>query len=189
MKSAFIALAIVFAVTLASAQTTTETAKSIYDVPVLRMVADSGVTTTLAEHRGKVLLIVNVASKCGFTGQYKGLEDLNDKYRDKGLRVLGFPCNDFGSQEPGTETEIVEFCRSKFDVSFPLYAKVHAKDEKSPLYAFLTEATSDKGDVKWNFEKFVVARDGSVVARFRSKVSPDAPELVQAIERELEKRN
>ena len=163
--------------------------KSIYAIKVEPMEADESTSDTLAPHRGKVLLIVNTASQCGFTPQYKGLQELHKRYNDAGLLVLGFPSNDFGGQEPGTETEIVEFCTKNFDVGFPLYAKVHAKGEEiAPLYRYLTEGpTPETGEVKWNFEKFLVGRDGTIVGRYRSQVAPDDPLLIAAIERELAK--
>lgn len=165
-----------------------ETTESVFNIPVMQMVANGGTTTTLEKYRGKVLLIVNVASKCGFTPQYKALEETNRKYADKGLQVLGFPSNDFGHQEPGTESEIVEFCKSKFDVTFPLLAKVHTNGpDTAPIYVFLKSHAPEKGDVKWNFEKFLIGRDGQVVARFRSPLKPDSPEVTSAIERELAK--
>lgn len=148
----------------------------------------NGEAKSLSDYAGNVLLIVNVASYCGYTPQYKGLEHLNQTYRDQGLRILAFPCNDFGAQEPGTNTQIAEFCTKNYAVSFELFDKVHAKGaDQHPLYAQLTQATEPTGDVSWNFEKFLVSKTGEVVARFRSSVSPDAPELVSAIAAELAK--
>lgn len=142
----------------------------------------------LSDYAGQVLLIVNVASQCGYTPQYKGLEQLNQRYKDKGLRVLGFPCNDFGAQEPGTNEEIVQFCDRNYGVTFDLFDKVHAKGaSQDPLYKTLTESVIPAGDVSWNFEKFLVSKTGEVVARYRSSVSPDSPELISAIEQELAK--
>lgn len=144
-----------------------------------------GEAKPMSDYTGDVLLIVNVASKCGNTPQYAQLEALNQKYAARGLRVLGFPCNDFGNQEPGTFEEIQQFCSTKYDVTFPIFNKVHAKgDDKSPLYQRLTQA-EPAGDVSWNFEKFLVAKDGAVVGRFTPKTRPDAPEVVSAIEHEL----
>ena len=141
-----------------------------------------------ADYQGKVLLIVNVASFCGYTPQYKGLEQLNQDYKDKGLQVLGFPCNDFGAQEPGTNEEITTFCETNYGVTFDLMDKVHAKgSEQHPLYKTLTNSVEPKGDVAWNFEKFLIGKQGEVVARFASAVTPDSSELVQAIEAELAK--
>ncbi len=160
--------------------------KSIYQIPLKDI---QGQPTSLAPYKGQVLLLVNVASRCGYTPQYTGLEALYEKYKDKGLRVLGFPCNDYGAQEPGTNAEIVQFCSTKYHVSFPLFDKLHTKGpEQHPLYRFLTgKSAAFPGDVAWNFEKFLIARDGTVVARFKSPVKPDAPELVAAVEKELAK--
>ena len=144
-----------------------------------------GTDRAMAGLAGHVLLIVNVASRCGYTPQYTGLEALNRKYAAQGLKVLGFPCNDFGAQEPGTLEEIQTFCSTKYDVTFEIFGKVHAKgDDKSPVYARLTQA-EPAGDVGWNFEKFLVGKDGAVIARYKSNVAPDAPELVGAIEAAL----
>lgn len=140
----------------------------------------------LSEYSGKVLLIVNVASYCGYTGQYSGLEKLSQKYHDAGLRVLGFPCNDFGAQEPGSNEEIVQFCDKNYGVTFDLFDKVHAKgSNQHPLYDRLTSSVEPKGDVSWNFEKFVVSKNGEIVARLKSGTTPDSSELTQIIEREL----
>lgn len=155
---------------------------SISDVTV--RTAD-GRDKQLGDYKGNVLLIVNVASKCGSTPQYEQLEALNRQYAAQGLRVLGFPCNDFGEQEPGTIDEVLEFCSSNYGVSFEIFDKLHAKGpEQSPLYAKLTQV-EPAGDVVWNFEKFVVAKNGNAVGRFRHKMKPDDPEIVSAIEREL----
>ncbi len=144
-----------------------------------------GKDQALSAYAGKVLLIVNVASYCGYTPQYKGLESLYQKYRDQGLEILAFPCNDYGAQEPGTNAEIQQFCETRFGVTFPLFDKVHAKGaEQHPLYARLTQ-TAPAGDVAWNFEKFLVNKKGEVVGRYKSAVAPDAAELIGAIEREL----
>ncbi len=140
----------------------------------------------LSDYSGNVLLIVNVASFCGYTPQYDGLEKLNQQYRDAGLRILAFPCNDFGAQEPGSNAEIVEFCTTNYGVNFELFDKVHAKgSEQHPLYAQLTSAVQPTGEVAWNFEKFLIGKQGEVVARFKSGVKPDSPELIAAIEKEL----
>jgi glutathione peroxidase len=145
-----------------------------------------GKETSLAEHEGNALLIVNVASKCGLTPQYEALQALSDKYADRGLRVLGFPCNQFMGQEPGTLEEISEFCSTTYGVTFPLYEKIDVNGaQRHPLYATLAEtsdAEGQAGDVQWNFEKFLVDADGSVVARFRPRTQPDAPEVRTAIE-------
>jgi glutathione peroxidase len=145
-----------------------------------------GSPASLAEFRGRALLVVNVASKCGLTPQYAGLEELHERYADRGFSVLGFPCNQFGAQEPGTPGEIAEFCSTTYGVTFPLFEKLDVNGAKQhPIYAELTQTTDGEGtagEVQWNFEKFLVAPDGSVVGRFRPPVAPDAPELVAAIE-------
>jgi glutathione peroxidase len=143
----------------------------------------SGKETSLKDYNGQVLLIVNVASKCGFTPQYKSLEANYRKFKDQGFAVLGFPCNDFGAQEPGTNEEIKQFCSSKYDVTFPLFDKLHVKGpEQHPLYAALTGKDSPfPGDVKWNFGKFLIGRDGTVLKRWDSKVTPDSEEISKAI--------
>jgi glutathione peroxidase len=147
----------------------------------------SGNPKSLSDYQGKVLLIVNVASYCGYTPQYKGLEALYQTYRDRGLEILAFPCNDFGMQEPDSNDKIQQFCETRYGVSFPLFDKVHAKGaEQHPLYAQLTQ-TDPKGDVAWNFEKFLVNKQGEVVGRYQSAVAPDSSELTSAIERELAK--
>ena len=147
-----------------------------------------GQPKALSDYAGNVLLIVNVASYCGYTGQYKGLEQLNQKYKDQGLRVLGFPCNDFGAQEPGTNEEIVQFCDRNYGVTFELFDKVHAKgSDQHPLYKTLTTTSIPAGEVSWNFEKFLISKTGEVVGRYRSSVTPDSPELTAAIEKELAK--
>jgi glutathione peroxidase len=143
--------------------------------------------TTLAKYRGKVLLIVNVASKCGNTPQYSSLESIYQKNSAKGLVVLGFPCNDFGSQEPGTLEEIKQFCSKNYSVTFPMFDKLHVKGpEQHPLYACLTGKDSPfPGDIKWNFGKFLISRNGQILARFEPGIKPDAPEVVQAIDKAL----
>ncbi len=138
----------------------------------------------LGDWSGKVLLIVNVASRCGFTRQYAGLQKLQDAYGDRGLVVLGFPCNDFGAQEPGTLPEIQQFCSTTYGASFELFDKVHATGAKTEPYSTLTQA-EPAGDVAWNFEKFLVGRDGKVIARFKSGVEPESAELTGAIEAAL----
>jgi len=138
----------------------------------------------LGEWAGQVLLIVNVASRCGFTRQYAGLQKLQDTYGSQGLTVLGFPCNDFGAQEPGSLAEIQQFCSTTYGASFPLFDKVHATGAKTEPYTTLTQA-EPAGDVAWNFEKFLVGKDGTVLARFKSGVEPDNSELTQAIEAAL----
>ena len=147
-----------------------------------------GSPITLADYAGKVLLIVNVASQCGYTPQYSGLEALNKKYGSQGLAVLGFPCNDFGAQEPGTNSEIAQFCETKYGVTFDMFDKVHAKgSDKHPLYQTLTTAVEPQGDVAWNFEKFLINKQGEVVARYKSGVAPNDSQLISDIEAELDK--
>jgi len=143
----------------------------------------------LSDYKGKVLLIVNVASKCGFTSQYEGLQKIYEMYKDQGFEVLGFPCNDFGGQEPGTNEEIKNFCSLNYDVTFPMFNKVHVKgEEKAPLFDLLTN-NSVTGDstIKWNFEKFVIDKEGNVVDRFRSITKPDSKKITSLIEHELSK--
>lgn len=147
-----------------------------------------GTKAKLSDYRGKALLLVNVASECGYTPQYAQLQELYGRYKDRGLVVLGFPSNDFGGQEPGDAKAIKEFVTSKFAVDFPMMAKVHAKGpEIAPIYKALTEDTADgiKGEVKWNFTKFLVDPSGKVVARFDSPVEPMSPELTAAVEKAL----
>ncbi len=147
-----------------------------------------GTEKKLADYKGKALLIVNTASQCGYTPQYAGLQELYEEYKDKGFEVLGFPSNDFGGQEPGSEAEIKTFCERKYKTTFPMFAKVKALNPgKSPLYAFLTEQTPEgvKGDVRWNFTKFLIAADGTVAGRFESGVKPTDPELMKAVEKAL----
>ena len=142
-----------------------------------------GKPAPLSAYQGKVVLIVNVASRCGFTPQYAGLEALYEKYKDRGFAILGFPANNFGAQEPGTNEEIKTFCSSKYNVTFPMYSKISVKgDDQAPLYQFLT-ATG--GEIQWNFTKFLVDKDGKVVARFEPKVTPESPEVTGAIEKAL----
>jgi glutathione peroxidase len=142
-----------------------------------------GKPAPLSAYQGKVVLIVNVASRCGFTPQYAGLEALYEKYKDRGFVILGFPANNFGGQEPGTNEEIKTFCSSKYNVTFPMYSKISVKgDDKAPLYQFLT-ATG--GEIQWNFTKFLVDKDGKVVARFEPKVTPESPDVAEAIEKAL----
>jgi glutathione peroxidase len=144
-----------------------------------------GKEQSLAEYKGKVLLVVNVASKCGYTPQYEGLERLHEKLSARGFAVVGFPANDFGAQEPGTDAEIKTFCTTNYGVKFPMFSKITVKGSgKHPLYAFLTEGPP-AGEVKWNFEKFLVGKDGKVIGRYPSSVDPEDPKLVQAIEAAL----
>ena len=159
-------------------------AQSIHDIAVTDI---DGKATTLAPFKGRVLLIVNVASECGYTSQYAGLQELFEKYAAKGLSVLGFPCNQFGGQEPGSNADIKKFCAANFRVTFPLFAKIEVNGaNRHPLYAALVgKASPVPGNVKWNFEKFLIGRDGKVLARFGAGAEPDSPEVIQAIEKAL----
>lgn len=143
----------------------------------------------LSDYKGKVLLIVNVASQCGFTKQYSGLQEIYEKYKDQGFEVLGFPCNDFGGQEPGSNEEITEFCSLNFNVTFPMFDKVKVLgDEKEPLFEALTNNTvTGKSNIKWNFEKFIIDKKGNVVDRFRSITKPESKKITSLIEKELSK--
>jgi glutathione peroxidase len=151
-----------------------------------------GKNVKLAKYRGKVVLIVNVASKCGLTPQYAGLQAAYEKYRKQGFVVLGFPANEFNGQEPGTDAEIKQFCSTTYRVTFPMFSKVVVKgDGQAPLYRFLTSKETNPdlaGDIEWNFAKFLVGRDGKVVARFRPRTAPADPALVTAIEEQLKRR-
>ncbi len=161
-------------------------AKSIHDFSAKTI---DGTEKSLGAYRGRVALIVNVASECGLTPQYEGLEALHEAYSAKGLSVLGFPANEFGAQEPGTETQIKEFCTTRYGVKFDMFAKVKVKGEGiDPLFQFLTSKETDpafSGDIKWNFNKFLVGKNGEVLARFEPKVEPTSPEVKQAIEKAL----
>ena len=149
----------------------------------------NGTPAPLANFKGKVLLVVNVASNCGYTPQYKGLEALYQKYKDRGLVVVGFPANNFLGQEPGTDAEIKTFCSTKYNVTFPMFSKVSVKGEdKAPLYQFLTDKSANPatgGEIKWNFTKFLVDRDGKVIQRFEPGAKPESPEVISAIENTL----
>jgi glutathione peroxidase len=165
-------------------QTLALTAASVYDVPLKDI---DGKDTSLKAYQGKVLLVVNVASKCGLTPQYKALEALHEKYKDKGFTVLGFPCNQFAGQEPGTNEEIKQFCTSKYNVSFPMFDKLEVNGpNRHPLYVQLVGKDSPfPGDIKWNFGKFLVGRDGKIIKRFEPRVTPDSPEITKAVEEAL----
>ncbi len=159
---------------------------NIYD---LKLTSIDGQPIELSKYKGKVLLIVNVASECGMTPQYEGLQALHEKYKEKGLAVLGMPCNQFGAQEPGSNQEIKAFCTSSYKVTFDMFSKIEVKGkEASPLYKQLTildTKPQGAGPVGWNFEKFLVSRKGDVIARFGSSVEPDSPDLVEAISKAL----
>jgi glutathione peroxidase len=176
----------VVASTVLAAEPAKGTPMSVYDFKVKTI---DGKEASLADYRGKVLLIVNTASACGYTPQYAGLESLYEKYKDRGLVVLAFPSNDFGGQEPGTNAEIKKFCELRYKTTFPLFAKIDVKgDSADPLYKYLTGLPGKQGgQVGWNFNKFLVAPDGAVVEHFDSKVTPDSPALTQKLEHLLPK--
>jgi glutathione peroxidase len=160
-------------------------AANIYDFTLPSI---DGKPMPLAEFKGKVVLVVNVASRCGYTPQYSALQSLYEKYKDQGFVIVGFPANNFGAQEPGTNEEIKTFCSRKYNVTFPMYSKVSVKgDDQTPLYRYLTKQTGPSivGDIKWNFTKFLVDRNGTVVERFESAVTPDSKEVVSAVEKQL----
>jgi glutathione peroxidase len=179
--------AMTYGFTLASVKPVGANPTSVYD---FTMKSIDGQKVNLADFRGKVVLIVNVASRCGFTPQYEGLEKIYNKYNAQGFVILGFPANNFMSQEPGTDEEIKTFCSAKYNVTFPMFSKISVKgSDIHPLYKFLTDKSSDPefaGDIKWNFNKFLVDKNGKIVARFDSQVKPDSVEIMGAIEKELQ---
>jgi glutathione peroxidase len=162
--------------------------KGFYDIEVKTI---NGESLTMEHYKGKVLLIVNTASKCGFTGQYEGLQKLYDTYKDKGFVVLGFPSNDFLKQEPGSNEEIASFCKLNYGVTFPMFSKISVKGAgQHPLYTYLTSSETNPdfaGKISWNFNKFLISADGEVIGRFGSRTEPDDKELVEALERTLGK--
>ena len=160
-------------------------ADSVHDFTVKSI---DGKDVKMSDYKGKVLLIVNVASKCGATPQYEQLQALQAKYESKGLVVVGFPCNQFGCQEPVTAAEIKDFCKSTYDVSFPLMSKIDVNgSDQAPIYEFMKEHAADTGNIGWNFEKFIVGKDGNVAASFKTRTKPDAAEVVKVLEAELAK--
>jgi glutathione peroxidase len=164
---------------------TTFAASNIYDFTLPSI---DGTPMPLAQFKGKVVLMVNVASQCGYTPQYTALEAVYEKYKAQGFVIVGFPANNFGAQEPGTNEEIKTFCSRKYSVTFPLYSKVSVKgDDETPLYQYLTKQTAPpiSGEIKWNFTKFLVDKNGKVVQRFEPAVTPDSPEVVSAVEKLL----
>ncbi len=179
-------LILVLALLVACCGSLAAESKSIYD---FTMKSIDGQPVSLGSYSGKVVLLVNVASKCGFTPQYAGLEAVYEKYKDRGLVIVGIPANNFGSQEPGTNDEIKKFCSNKYNVTFPMMSKVSVLgDDKTPLYSFLTAADTNPqfaGDIKWNFTKFLFDRSGKPVARFEPNVTPDSPQVTAAIEAAL----
>lgn len=157
--------------------------KAVYDFTVKDI---KGKDVTLSKYKGKTLLIVNVASKCGYTYQYENLEKVYKKYKEKGFEIVGFPANNFLSQEPGSDAEIEQFCRVKKGATFDMMSKISVKGEdQHPLYTYLTSSSPDPGDVKWNFEKFLISPAGKIVARFRSGTEPDSKEVTDQIEKVL----
>jgi glutathione peroxidase len=159
--------------------------QSIYD---FKMMTIDGQTKALSDYRGKVLMVVNVASFCGYTPQYKDLEAVYRKYRDKGLTILAFPANNFGEQEPGSDQEIKSFCSTKYDVTFDLFSKISVRgDDRHPLYGYITKDSPFPGDVKWNFQKYLVDGNGTFVAMFPSKTKPTDPAVLERIESLLKK--
>lgn len=172
-----------------SSATDLSKSKPLYD---FKMKDIDGKDVKLKKYKGNVLLIVNTASKCGYTPQYEGLQAMYDKYKAQGFYVLGFPANNFGGQEPGTESEIKEFCTSKYKVTFPMFAKISVKgDDQDSLYKYLTSKDTDPqfgGDITWNFNKFLIDRDGNIVARFSSKDTPQSEAVTQAIEKYLKEK-
>jgi glutathione peroxidase len=161
-------------------------ALSLYDIPLTTLDGQPG---SLGDLAGKTLLVVNVASKCGLTPQYNGLERLHERFAERGFAVVGFPCNQFGGQEPGTAEEIAEFCSATYGVTFPMFDKVDVNGAgRHPVYTELTElpdAGGDAGDIQWNFEKFLIGPDGKAIARFRPRTDPESDEVVSAIEASL----
>ena len=159
---------------------------TVHDMPVNTLNGEPG---SLGDLAGSTLLVVNVASKCGLTPQYTGLERLHERYAERGFAVVGFPCNQFGGQEPGTAAEIGEFCSTTYGVTFPMFEKIEVNGPgRHPIYAELSQmpdASGEAGDIQWNFEKFLVGPNGGVLARFRPMTAPDAPEVVEAIEANL----
>jgi glutathione peroxidase len=170
--------------TLATMQIALSCNASLYDIPLKDI---DGKDTSLKPYQGKVLLVVNVASQCGLTPQYKALEAVYEKYKDQGFAVLAFPCNQFGHQEPGTNKEIKEFCSSKYEVTFPIFDKLEVNGaNRHPLYVALAGKESPfPGDIAWNFGKFLIGRDGKIIKRFEPRTTPDSPDVTGAIEKAI----
>jgi glutathione peroxidase len=180
--------AVVLMITVVSVAQDKPQEKPVPDTLNFRMKSLTGQDVNLADYSGKVILMVNTASKCGYTPQYEGLQALYTKYKDKGLVLLGFPSNDFGGQEPGTDSQIAEFCKANYGVTFPMFSKVAVKgDQKVALYKYLTEHAPTTGEIKWNFEKFLIGKEGKIVNRFLSKIEPTSDEITKAVEAELAK--
>lgn len=160
---------------------TTEGTENVYQYEMKTLTGD---TVKLEQFKGNVLLIVNTASECGFTGQYSGLQKLYESYKDEGLVILGFPANNFGGQEPGTDEEILQFCEVNYGVTFPMFSKIDVKgNEIHPLFSYLTslDTTNESGEIRWNFEKFLIDREGNLVERFRSRTEPDSDEMIESV--------
>lgn len=160
---------------------------SLYDFTVQDI---DGKQVSLGDYKGKVIMVVNVASKCGYTTQYEGLQNIYDKYKDDGFVILGFPANNFNGQEPGSDQQIKQFCTLEYGVEFPMFSKVSVKgDDQSELFSYLTSLPNDdfEGEIKWNFEKFLIDKNGSLKRRFRSSLEPESEELISAIQTELNK--
>lgn len=169
-----------------SLEASPQKATSIYNFAVTTL---TGEKLSLETYAGKVLLIVNTASECGYTPQYKGLQAVYEKYKAQGFEVLGFPSNDFGLQEPGTNAEIKKFCEMKYKTTFPMFEKGPVTGNKrQPLYAYLSDHAENRGAVSWNFEKFLISRDGKIIGRFKSKITPEDSTLVEAIEAALKEK-
>jgi glutathione peroxidase len=179
VKKLFIALVLLMT------QLTRAAAPDLYSIPLKDIEGKDG---SLKDYKGKVLLVVNVASQCGYTKQYQNLVALHNRFASQGLLVLGFPANNFGAQEPGTNAEVAQFCSTKYAVTFPMFAKVSVKGaDQHPLFAYLTSAANPDftGDIEWNFEKALVGKDGRLLRRFRSAALPDGPEITAAVEQAL----
>ena len=187
MKSSVLCLALTVLTALSAGSFLVGAGASVYDFTVNDI---DGNPVSLAKYKGQVVLIVNTASRCGFTPQYEGLQSLYSKYKDRGFVVLGFPANNFKGQEPGTDQEIKAFCVTKYDVNFPMFSKISVKgDDQHPLYQYLTAQSTDpqfSGEITWNFNKFLVDRNGRIVARFDSRDKPEDEKTIQAIEKTLE---
>lgn len=183
MKTLILLTIISFA--LATSVEDSSNADSVYEFEMENI---DGEDTSLSNYEGKVLLIVNTASECGYTPQYEGLQAIYEEYRDRGFAVLGFPANNFGGQEPGTDEEIKQFCKVNYDVSFPMFSKISVKGEdQHPLFRYLTNAENPDftGEIKWNFEKFLIDKNGNLIHRFRSPVKPNSGKITGAIETAL----
>ena len=180
-------LAILILAVVAAAQTKKE--KTMPPFYTYTMKTIDGKEKSLADYKGKVLMVVNVASFCGNTPQYKQLEEVYEKYKDKGLMIAGFPANNFGQQEPGSDADIKTFCEKNYGVTFDIFSKISVKgDDIHPLYKYLTTETGFKGDIEWNFAKFLVDKNGNVVARFRDKIKADEKEVITKIEELLARK-